>query len=56
MTTMQAAVVTSFGAPPRYLPFDVPRPAGSDQELVEVLRGFGPTRAVPITRARACCR
>jgi NADPH:quinone reductase-like Zn-dependent oxidoreductase len=37
MTTMQAAVVTAFGEPPRYLPFEVPRPSGSDQELVDVL-------------------
>jgi hypothetical protein len=29
-----AAVVRSFGSPPRYGPFDLPAPSGSDQEAV----------------------
>jgi NADPH:quinone reductase-like Zn-dependent oxidoreductase len=37
MEMMQAAVVTSFDAPPRYLEFAVPTPTEKDQELVEVL-------------------
>jgi NADPH:quinone reductase-like Zn-dependent oxidoreductase len=36
MTTMNAAVVTAFGEPPRYQPFDVPQP-GPDEILVDVL-------------------
>jgi len=36
MTTMHAAVVTSFDEPPHYLPFDVPEPRG-DELLVDVL-------------------
>jgi NADPH:quinone reductase-like Zn-dependent oxidoreductase len=37
MDTMNAAVVTSFGEPPRYQRFEVPRPAGAGQILVDVL-------------------
>lgn len=37
MTTVKAAVVTSYDEPPRYLDFDMPAPTGSDQELLEVL-------------------
>ena len=37
VATMNAAVVTSFDEPPHYLPFEIPRPFESDQELVEVL-------------------
>jgi NADPH:quinone reductase-like Zn-dependent oxidoreductase len=34
---MYAAVVTSFDAPPAYLKFPSPVPAGSDQVLVDVI-------------------
>ena len=34
---VHAAVVRSFDRPPRYEPFDLPAPAGSDQALVDVL-------------------
>src|SRR6201989_1172537 len=34
---MYAAVVTSFDAPPAYLEFPTPVPAGSDQVLVDVI-------------------
>jgi NADPH:quinone reductase-like Zn-dependent oxidoreductase len=37
MATMHAAVVTSFGEPPHYQPFEVPRPAGAGDFLVDVL-------------------
>ncbi len=37
MATMNAAVVTSFGEPPRYQPFEVPQPAGGQEILVDVL-------------------
>jgi len=37
MDTMNAAVVTSFSEPPRYLPVDVPRPSTGDEVLVNVL-------------------
>jgi len=37
MEKMNAAVVTSFGEPPHYLPFDVPRPRSDDEILVDVL-------------------
>ena len=37
MTRMNAAVVTSFGEPPRYQPFDVPQPRGDGEALVDVL-------------------
>jgi NADPH:quinone reductase-like Zn-dependent oxidoreductase len=37
MDTMNAAVVTSFGEPPRYQRFEVPEPAGAGQVLVDVL-------------------
>jgi NADPH:quinone reductase-like Zn-dependent oxidoreductase len=37
MTTMNAAVVTSFGEPPHYQRFEVPQPAGDGQFLVDVL-------------------
>jgi len=36
MTTMNAALVTAFGEPPRYQPVEAPEPSG-DQQLVEVL-------------------
>lgn len=34
---IRAAVVQSFGTPPRYEPFGLPAPADEDQELVDVL-------------------
>lgn len=34
---IHAAVVSSFDAPPRYGPFDLPAPSGPDQALVDVL-------------------
>ena len=34
---VHAAVVRSFGQPPRYEPFDLPAPSGGDQVLVDVL-------------------
>jgi NADPH:quinone reductase-like Zn-dependent oxidoreductase len=37
MATMQAAVVETFDAPPRYREFAVPEPAGPDQVLIDVL-------------------
>jgi NADPH:quinone reductase-like Zn-dependent oxidoreductase len=37
MAEMNAAVVTSFDEPPHYQPFEVPKPAGNDQILVDVL-------------------
>jgi len=37
MPKMNAAVVTNFAEPPHYQPFEVPRPTGADQVLVEVL-------------------
>ena len=37
MATMNAAVVTSFGEPPRYQQFEVPQPAGASEILVDVL-------------------
>src|SRR5579862_2635990 len=37
MTTMNAAVVTSFGEPPHYQPFEVPQPAGDREILVDIL-------------------
>ncbi len=37
MEKMNAAVVTSFDEPPHYQEFEVPRPAGADELLVEVL-------------------
>jgi NADPH:quinone reductase-like Zn-dependent oxidoreductase len=37
MEQMNAAVVTSFGEPPHYQQFDVPRPATDDEILVDVL-------------------
>src|ERR1700748_340787 len=36
-TVMYAAVVTSFDAPPAYLEFSSPVPAGPDQVLVDVV-------------------
>ena len=37
MAKMNAAVVTSFGEPPHYQPFEVPQPAGAEEILVDVL-------------------
>jgi NADPH:quinone reductase-like Zn-dependent oxidoreductase len=37
MTTMHAAVVTSFDGPPHYQEFDVPAPSDDDHELVDIL-------------------
>jgi NADPH:quinone reductase-like Zn-dependent oxidoreductase len=37
MTTMKAAVVSSFEEPPHYREFEVPRPTSEDEVLVEVL-------------------
>jgi NADPH:quinone reductase-like Zn-dependent oxidoreductase len=37
MERMNAAVVTKFGEPPRYMPFSVPEPSGAKQIVVEVL-------------------
>jgi NADPH:quinone reductase-like Zn-dependent oxidoreductase len=37
MATMHAAVVTSFGEPPRYQQFEVPKPASTGEILVDVL-------------------
>jgi NADPH:quinone reductase-like Zn-dependent oxidoreductase len=37
MATMNAAVVTSFGEPPRYQQFGVPQPTGAGEILVDVL-------------------
>ena len=37
MATMNAAVVTSFGEPPHYQQFEVPRPTGAEEILVDVL-------------------
>jgi len=44
MTIMNAAVVSRFGEPPHYGPFEVPRPRGDGEELVDVLAaGLHPT-------------
>ena len=37
MAMMNAAVVTSFEEPPHYQQFEVPRPHGTDEALVDVL-------------------
>jgi NADPH:quinone reductase-like Zn-dependent oxidoreductase len=37
MTMMNAAVVTSFGEPPRYQKFETPQPATDEETLVDVL-------------------
>ena len=37
MARMNAAVVTSFAEPPHYQQFEVPRPSGADEALVDVL-------------------
>jgi AAA domain, putative AbiEii toxin, Type IV TA system len=37
MARMNAAVVTSFGEPPHYQPFEVPQPNGTDEFIVDVL-------------------
>jgi len=37
MARMNAAVVTSFGEPPHYQQFDVPRPTTADEFIVDVL-------------------
>ncbi len=37
MTTMNAAVVTSFDEPPHYRPFDVPEPQNDHERVVDVL-------------------
>src|SRR5215470_10841686 len=37
MTSMNAAVVTSFAEPPHYQPFGVPEPRRNDEVLVDVL-------------------
>jgi NADPH:quinone reductase-like Zn-dependent oxidoreductase len=37
MATMNAAVVTTFGEPPRYQQFEVPQPNGDGQAVVDVL-------------------
>jgi D-arabinose 1-dehydrogenase-like Zn-dependent alcohol dehydrogenase len=37
MARMNAAVVTSFAEPPHYQQFEVPRPDGADEALVDVL-------------------
>src|SRR5580658_8069697 len=37
MTTMHAAVVTSFDEPPHYQQFEVPQPIGTQEILVDVL-------------------
>jgi NADPH:quinone reductase-like Zn-dependent oxidoreductase len=37
MTTMNAAVVTSFDHPPRYQPFEAPEPATAEEMRVDVL-------------------
>src|SRR5262244_1718751 len=37
MARMNAAVVTSFGEPPHYQPFEVPQPDGADEFIVDVL-------------------
>jgi NADPH:quinone reductase-like Zn-dependent oxidoreductase len=37
MAMMKAAVVTDFDEPPRYLPFEVPRPRGAGEALVDVI-------------------
>ncbi len=37
MAKMNAAVVTSFGEPPRYQPFEVPQPRTDEEILVDVL-------------------
>jgi NADPH:quinone reductase-like Zn-dependent oxidoreductase len=37
MAKMNAAVVTSFGEPPRYQPFEVPQPRIDEEILVDVL-------------------
>ncbi len=37
MARMNAAVVTSFAEPPHYQQFEVPRPGGADEALVDVL-------------------
>ena len=34
---IHAAVVSSFGTPPRYEPFDLSAPTDEDQEIVDVL-------------------
>ena len=37
MARMNAAVVTSFGQPPHYQPFEVPQPNAADEFIVDVL-------------------
>ena len=37
MARMNAAVVTSFGEPPHYQPFEVPQPNAADEFIVDVL-------------------
>ena len=37
MATMNAAVVRTFGEPPRYQQFEVPQPTGAGEILVDVL-------------------
>ncbi|HEY3947252.1 MAG TPA: zinc-binding alcohol dehydrogenase family protein [Solirubrobacteraceae bacterium] len=37
METMNAAVVTKFGDPPRYMPFRAPEPNGAEEIVVDVL-------------------
>ncbi len=37
MEKMNAAVVTKFGEPPHYMPFEVPEPSGAEQIVVDVL-------------------
>jgi NADPH:quinone reductase-like Zn-dependent oxidoreductase len=37
MARMNAAVVTSFAEPPHYQQFEVPRPGGADEAIVDVL-------------------
>ncbi len=61
MEKMSAAVVTSFGDPPRYRDVEVPRPAASSEVLVDVLAvGLHPRvrtgAAGAITPALASCR
>jgi NADPH:quinone reductase-like Zn-dependent oxidoreductase len=62
MTTMRAAVVTSFEEPPHYREYDTPEPGSDDQALVDVLAAglhprvrsaasgthYASTRALPI--------
>src|SRR5690242_2672768 len=50
MARMNAAVVTSFGQPPHYQPFEVPQPNAADEFIVDVLAvGLHP-------RVRSGCR